>query len=42
MVVTDPNVAYLDLLDPAFRPDGPEVATAGEMNWFGSVVQPYA
>lgn len=34
MAATDPDVAYLDLLDPAFRPDGPEVATAGEMNWY--------
>ena len=34
MAATDPDVAYLELLDPAFRPDGPEVATAREMHWY--------
>ena len=34
MASTDPDGVYLDLLDPAFRPDGREVATAREMNWY--------
>jgi len=34
MMTTTTGVAYLDFLDPAFRPDSPQVHAAREARWF--------
>ena len=33
-MVTGADAAFLDLLDPDFRPDSPQVQAARELNWY--------
>jgi cytochrome P450 len=39
---TDPEVAFLDLFDPGFQPDAPDVRAAREARWYARTSQGYA